>query len=648
MKSPARALAVGAAGIACVVLIVSWAELVTGRIMIGFLQLPPVVLPLLFLLVLLNRAVARRFPRRALSPPEVAIVYLMMMLAAMITSRGLMEDLIPVLVGGNYYADATNRWSELYYPHIPTWLVPWDPRGGPKQEVARAFYEGYFYGQPIPWARWVLPLAAWLVLIAAVFGAFLCMAALLRRRWVEGERLSFPLVQLPLEMIREGAEGTLLRNRLLWAGFALPAVIFTMNGLREFYPTLPTFPTEIPINPLLTSRPWSDMSMVTLFVSFAGVGFFYLLPVELLFSFWFFFLLGRAEEIVASMLGAVPVGAPHAGADEMVAYQTAGAFLVLAAFLLGPMVRVFRRSAVPVAPSEHPTPNTQHPEMLPPRVAMSGLIACCLIIVAWLWAAGMSVPVALLEMGVYLFVQGLVMGRAMAEGGMLMAEGSFTPTDIYGAFAPQSTLGAGSLTTLAFTQAMFTRDLRGMPLSGFLDGQKLGEGVGLDLRRLAPVFIAAFVITLALAIPLHLWLPYRRGAVTMYSFVYQSNPTQFWDENAGPIRGSMEYSPEAGGWLLVGAGVCALLLWLRTQFYWWPLHPLGYAMSASWTVIVFWFPMLVAWLLKLLTIHYGGRRLYAAARPFFLGMIFGEFTLATVWTLISILWDTPVPSFPWP
>jgi hypothetical protein len=84
------------------------------------------------------------------------------------------------------------------------------------------------------------------------------------------------------------------------------------------------------------------------------------------------------------------------------------------------------------------------------------------------------------------------------------------------------------------------------------------------------------------------------------------------------------------------------------RFYWWPLHPLGYAMSASWTVIVFWFPMLVAWLLKLLTIRYGGMRLYAAVRPFFLGMIFGEFTLATIWTLISILWDTPVPFFPWP
>src|SRR3989440_7080669 len=108
-QSPARpvrmgvVLLLGTALIALVVVIVSWAELVTGRIMIGFLQLPPVVLPLLFLLALVNRAVARRWPDRALSPAEMAIAYLMMVMAAMITSRGVMEDLVPVLAGGNYY-----------------------------------------------------------------------------------------------------------------------------------------------------------------------------------------------------------------------------------------------------------------------------------------------------------------------------------------------------------------------------------------------------------------------------------------------------------------------------------------------------------------------------------------------------------------
>ena len=64
-----------------------------------------------------------------------------------------------------------------------------------------------------------------------------------------------------------------------------------------------------------------------------------------------------------------------------------------------------------------------------------------------------------------LFVQSLIMGRAMAEGGLLMAEGSFTPLDLFGAFTPRRGLGPANLTVLAFTQAMFTRDLRGMPFT---------------------------------------------------------------------------------------------------------------------------------------------------------------------------------------
>src|SRR2546421_6329559 len=108
-QSPARpvrmgvVLLLGTALIALVVVIVSWAELVTGKIMIGFLQLPPVVLPLLFLLVILNRALSQVAPRRALSAPEIALVFVMMLLASMIASRGVMEDLLPTLVGINYY-----------------------------------------------------------------------------------------------------------------------------------------------------------------------------------------------------------------------------------------------------------------------------------------------------------------------------------------------------------------------------------------------------------------------------------------------------------------------------------------------------------------------------------------------------------------
>ena len=39
------------------------------------------------------------------------------------------------------------------------------------------------------------------------------------------------------------------------------------------------------------------------FLSFAAIGFFYLLPTQLLFSLWFFFLLTRLQDVVAAMFG---------------------------------------------------------------------------------------------------------------------------------------------------------------------------------------------------------------------------------------------------------------------------------------------------------------------------------------------------------
>src|SRR5436309_3859768 len=92
-----RTLLAGTVLMAAVILIVTWAELVTGKIMLGFLQLPPVVLPLLFLLTVLNKGMGRLVPRAALNAAEIALVFTMMVLAAMIASRGIMEDLLPTL-----------------------------------------------------------------------------------------------------------------------------------------------------------------------------------------------------------------------------------------------------------------------------------------------------------------------------------------------------------------------------------------------------------------------------------------------------------------------------------------------------------------------------------------------------------------------
>lgn len=312
MSLSPRSLLVGLVGIVVVSFIVSWAELVTGQIMIGFLQLPPVVVAALFLLVLLTKAMRRIAPRLSLRPGEIAVVYCMLLMAAMLSSRGLMEDLLPTLVGVNYYADPGNRWEELFFRYIPAWAVPWDPGGGVHQFPATAFYQELREGERLPWGLWLGPLARWLLLVAAIFIAFLCLAAILRRQWSDYERLSYPLVQLPVEMIREPAGRSFLSNRLTWAGFAIPTLLFGLNGLHNWDPSLPSINVEISLNNYFTARPWSDITFFVAYLSPGAVGFFYLLPVELLLSFWLFHVVAKVQDLLFSALAFPPSPLPTA------------------------------------------------------------------------------------------------------------------------------------------------------------------------------------------------------------------------------------------------------------------------------------------------------------------------------------------------
>ena len=179
--------------------IVSYAELVIADIQIGFLQFPPVVIGLFFFLVLVNQPVfIKRF---VLTPQELILIYCMMVIASMISSRGLMEKLLPALVSVNYFANPTNNWAELFFPHIRPWMVPFDTQILGPQPISIDFYHQISDTGLIAWRKWLRPMLVWGGLTVLIFGAYLCLAIILRRQWVENEKLTFPLTQLPVEFV---------------------------------------------------------------------------------------------------------------------------------------------------------------------------------------------------------------------------------------------------------------------------------------------------------------------------------------------------------------------------------------------------------------------------------------------------------------
>lgn len=665
-----RALAVGLICVAITCCVVCYAELVVGKIQIGFLQLPPVVVGMLTLLLVMQATLAQFSQRFRLRTHELFILYVMMLLAAMVSSRGLLEKLIPLLVVPNYDANAGNNWQGLFFAFIPRWAVPFDPAGEPKQVVAARFFDALRAGERIPWGLWVVPLLAWGIFVALIFTAFLCLAVLLRRQWVDNEKLTFPLVHLPLEMIRAGApvargmaqdrsqygSVSLLQNRITWLGFALPAFVFGFNGLHQWYPSVPEIQTDISVNAYFVEPPWNGLSYTHLFLSFAAVGFFYLLPTDLPFSLWFFFVLTRVEDVVAASLGYQPETMPLYPCRLFIAYQVMGAYVVLVGYIfwtarphLACVWRAaFQRPKTLAAGSILRSENDAD-EVLSYRAAFWGLLGSILLSAGWLWLFGMSYWLALFELMVLLFVVAIVMARSTCESGMLMTETSFRPVDMLRMVTDVRYLGNANLTAMAFLDALWMRDQRGLVLTGFLDSMKLADGVRVRRSSLLGIFGLAIVVAVMVSGFLHISLPYRLGAVQMYSYVYRGNPVWAFSDSAAVLNGSRPPLSWIGPLnFSIGALLTVVIVGLRARLLWFPLHPLGYALSSTWTLIVFWFPCLVAWLCKLFILRYGGMNLYVRARPFFLGMVLGEFTMAVLWTLPSLFWRTPTPAFPWP
>lgn len=642
-RAPVRALVVGVIASGAVCWLVPWAELVTGQIMLGILAIPPVAVAGLLVLLVMGQLLQRLTPWLRLRPQEMAVVYIMMVIATMVSSFGLMEDLLPTLVGLNYFANPGNRWEQLYFPNVAPWMVPWDPAGGPLQFVSSAFYEGLREGERIPWGLWLVPLAAWLMLYGFMALAFLALATILRRQWADNERLSFPLVQLPVEMMREQPARPFFRDPLMWIGFAIPAVLFSINGIHNLKPEVP----EITVYFELSSRlppPWSDLSTWLVSISPGAIGFFYLLPRELLLSFWFFHLLGKLEEAITLQLALPQIRGMHVGANGYVGYQTDGAYFVLVAFMavmaLPHLKRVLKRAISPEGA-------TGKSELMPYRTAVWLLFASLAAAAAWLNHAGMTLAFAAFSLLVYVFVEAVVMARATAEGGLPMTEGCFTPIDISSLLIAPRSLGARNLTTVAFFDALYTRDLRGVLLPSLLDGQKIGDAMGLSRRTVLLAFVTAIAVAIPMSAAIQLWTIYHRGALDLWTYFERGNSIQFFGENAAHLQGEQVYSPGALVWFILGGAMTAWLAAMRLRFANWPFLPLGYALSTSWGVLTFWFPMFVAWVIKSLAVRYGGMRLYARLRPMLLGMIFGEFTTAVCWTLAAMIWQIRAPWFPW-
>ena len=139
--------------------------------------------------------------------------------------------------------------------------------------------------------------------------------------------LYFPLVQLPAEIAQSPQNGSLInnffKNRAVWIGFAVPVFLHTLNGLHDYFTELPSIPTVFRLSDYFTEKPWSALSWgpslrFKVFPSVVGIT--YLLTLDVAFSFWFFFLLNKLEQVSLFAIGSKWTGSSFALRQGMGAY----------------------------------------------------------------------------------------------------------------------------------------------------------------------------------------------------------------------------------------------------------------------------------------------------------------------------------------
>jgi hypothetical protein len=621
-----RALAIGLILIPPNCYWVAQSEAVSGLTYLTVVSLFFNVTFTLLLLVGLNSLCKQLAPKAALKQGELLTIYVMLCMGSSMTGNGFLENLVLSLGHASWYATPENEWSELFSRYVPDWMAVKD------KTVLSGFYEGdssIYLTENIN--AWLKPLTLWSIFAIALIFTLLCVTVLVRKQWTEHEKLSYPIIQLPLELTRNGTGNILFSNKLFLLGFGLTAVITIVNGLHFYFPIVPNLRLRTNISNLFTEQPWNAIGWMSIVVYPWIVGIVFFIPLDLCFSVWFFYLFTKFQSIMASVVGlhGLP-GFPY------LFQQTTGGWLGLFLIALWLTRRHLKSVFMQVFQSNTSEKHDLSKEPMSPRTALTGFIFGFSFLVLFCMAGGMSFWIALPFFALLVGMETTV-ARMRAELGPPSHELYLVgPDTILVTALGTRHLGGKNLTMLTYLS--FTdRGMASHTMPHQLEGFKIAERVGIDARKLAAAMMIAVAVGIVSSLWAWLYSAYQKGVASGFTG-YVGIPWESFPRLERWLRypGNTSY-PELG-FIGIGLFFSLIMMFLRVRFLWWPLHPVGYALSTSgWIINFIWFSFLVSWIIKLVILKYGKLKAYRSAVPFFIGLILGEYAIGCFWNLLGMI-----------
>ncbi|MBS10581.1 MAG: hypothetical protein CME19_03125 [Gemmatimonadetes bacterium] len=563
------------------------------------------------------------------SPTELLTVCCIGFVAAIMQGEWITVWFLQMLTMPAYYASAENRFDEFLLPHMPDWTTITN------REAVRGFYEGLVPGTAFPWSEWFTVLFWWGALIASILCIHLCLSVLLRKQWMEYEKLSFPVATAMLELTGvSGSTGTLRTlagNRLFQWGFGLTLAIIGWNVFTWFTINLPMFPFlagrygrhVLPIAP-------GFPSIVTTFVLLTFcLGYF--CKLEVLFSLWFFHGINILIVGIMNRFG-LDLGAndPYSSAHPAMGFMTFGGMIVFVGWGFWIARDHFRDIFKKAFLNDETVDDSD--EIMSYRTATFMFIICSLFSIIWFLKAGMGFgPTVAWSFAMLILFVG--MSRIVVESGLVYLRVPLTAQGFtWHVFGPGN-LGPQAASILTLTMSLVA-DGKGFAMTQMAHVPRFSMAMAKRSRRsIAPTVLGGCLLGAAVVIGFVIYQGYygvgsANFGRTTFQGVGSLNGAGFSRLAVSRLQDAATKFTEWNrlGFMGIGSVITAVLYYLRYRFTGFPIHPIGFTICGMVEMQDNAFSIFLMWATKSIIMQLGGLTAYRRYAPFFLGMIMGYVT----------------------
>lgn len=594
----------------------------------------PMAMLIVLMLMMFGLAIIAKMTGWVLSKGEWHAILAMGIVGAALPGFGLTGYLLGYITAPYYFATEENEWAEHLYPHLPNWLLPSN-----EGNAVAWYYEGLPSGAEIPWGVWLLPLFWWTTVVAAAFVMLACVAVIFRKQWVQNERLVFPAMAPLIDMASAPGDGKrrlpeFTRSRLFWIGFAIAFGVLAWNCINYFLPGFPRFP-------IYRSRwYWIDRQLPPIrgYFGIFTVFFSYFASLDVLFSIWFFDLVFIFEGGQLSKWGYKAITPYYR--TGVYYWQTFGAFVVFVASAFW-VARKHLRDVLMKALGRDPTVDDAH-ELMSYRAACIGLIGGMAYLFVWLVQMNFDPLKGFLFLFALIFVYTGV-AKILADTGMPFTSKPIGTWSMIASFVGRRNISLPTLVAFRFS-CLITENFKGLFLPALSHAGRVAEGVpGNQRRRLMGALGLVFIVSLLFNLLFTVWLGYDQGAYNFNSWEITRAAERHFQHTVDALKKPdeppfYEKSPEEAVFLGIGGLLMAGLIYMRYRFVWWPLHPVGLAISGHFLARRTSFTTFLAWLIKFVMMKIGGPTVYRKSRPLFIGLLVGYILGVALSTGIDMIW----------